>query len=91
MRQKKYYHISAKTENIPQLDSLSDSELETLMDKDDSRQLMHITYGLLLQAKDGNGKTLFKDELYQFLYRREDEYDAALIKHIGRHLKALGL
>lgn len=88
---KKYYHISAKTENIPQLDSLSDSELETLMDKDDSRQLMHITYGLLLQAKDGNGKTLFKDELYQFLYRREDEYDAALIKHIGRHLKALGL
>jgi hypothetical protein len=88
---KKYYYIDAKTENIPQLSSLSDYELESLMDKDDSRQFMHITYGLLLQAKDGNGKTLFKDELYEFLYRYENEYNAALINHIGRHLKALGL
>jgi len=88
---KKYYHIGAKTENIPQLGSLSDSELVSLMDKDDSRQLMHITYGLLLQAKDGNGKTLFKDEFYEFLYRYENQYNAALIKHIGRHIKALGM
>lgn len=88
---KKYYHISAKVENIPALDTLKDSELPDLMNKDDSRQLMHITYGLILQAKDENGNSLFKDELYSFLYEHEDEYVEALKRHIGRHLEGLGL
>ena len=88
---KKYYHIGAKVENIPALDDLKDSELPELMNKDDSRQVMHITYGLILQAKDENGNTLFKDEFYSALYEHEVEYTEALKKHIGRHLKTLGL
>lgn len=88
---KKYYHIGAKTENIPALEGLKDAELPDLMNKDDSRQVLHITYGLILQAKDENGKSLFKDELYSVLYEYEEEYAGALKKHIGRHLKGLGL
>jgi len=88
---KKYYHIGAKVENIPALDELKDSELPELMNKDDSRQVLHITYGLILQAKDANGKSLFKDELYSVLYEYEEEYREALKKHIGRHLKLLGI
>lgn len=88
---KKYYHISGNPENIPALDQLEDAALPDLLNKDDSRQLMHITYGLLLQAKDNNGKPLFKDELYAFLYQYEDEYAKALKKHIGRHLSTLGV
>jgi len=88
---KKYYHIGAKVENIPPLDSLKDSELPDLMNRDDSRQVMHITYGLILQARDESGKSLFKDELYRVLFEYEEEYNQALKKHIGRHLEALGL
>lgn len=88
---KKYYHISAKPENIPSLDRLSDTELVRLMDEDDSRQVMHITYGLLLQAKDINGGSLFRDEFYSVLHAHEEEYMDRLKKHIGRHLEGLGI
>ncbi len=88
---RKYYHISAKPENITALDRIKDSELAGLMDKEDSRQVMHITYGLILLAKDKNGKSLFRDELYEVLHKNENEYTEALKKHIGKHLQSLGL
>jgi hypothetical protein len=88
---KKYYHISGKPENIPSLSQLKDSELVGLMDRDDSRQVMHITYGLLLKAKDDSGKALFRDEIYATLNTYEKDYRGVLKKHIGRHLEALGL
>lgn len=88
---KKYYHIKADVKNIPPLDSLSDSELPGLMNKDDSRQVLHITYGLLLQAKDDNDKFLFRDEMFKVLHTYEKEYKEALMRHIGRHLEFLGL
>ncbi|NLN64900.1 MAG: hypothetical protein GX144_05750, partial [Clostridiaceae bacterium] len=68
-----------------------DSELVGLMDRDDSRQVMHITYGLLLKAKDDSGKALFRDEIYATLNTYEKDYRDVLKKHIGRHLEALGL
>ncbi len=86
---KKYYHIGADTNKIPQLNQLKDEELPGLMDKDDSRQVLHITYGLILQAKKENGEYLFRDRIYDLLNTYEDAYYDALIKHIGRHIKAL--
>ena len=88
---KKYYHISAKPENIPSLEQLKHAELVRLMDEDDSRQVMHITYGLQLQAKDGGGGSLFREEFYSALHIYENEYMDRLKKHIGRHLEGLGL
>ncbi|NLW55525.1 MAG: hypothetical protein GX050_02695 [Firmicutes bacterium] len=87
---KKYYVISGDPERIPALSSLSDAELPELMEKDDSRQLIHITYGLLLQAKDENGQSLFRDRIYQCLHQNEDLYAEFLKKHIGKHLELLG-
>jgi tagaturonate epimerase len=86
---KKYYHISADTAKIPDIKGLSDRELAVLMEKDDSRQLLHITYGLILQAEENNGSYTFRDEIYNTLRTYEDEYCDALVKHIGRHLDAL--
>lgn len=88
---KKYYHISADVKNIPPLDSLTDSELPGLMNKVDSRQVMHITYGLLLTAKNEKGESLFRDEMFKVLHTYEAEYKEALMKHIGKHLKSLGI
>jgi hypothetical protein len=88
---RKYYHISADPANIPDIDKLSDSELPGLMDMIDSRQVLHITYGLLLLAKNDDGTNQFKDEIYDTLVKNENEYAAALVRHIGRHLSELGI
>lgn len=87
---KKYYHIGADVNKIPNIDNMKDSELPGLMCMDDSRQVIHITYGLILQAKKPDGKYLFKDRIYGFLNTYEEEYSSMLHKHIKRHLYELG-
>jgi hypothetical protein len=87
---KKYYHISADPNKIPNVYKLSDSELKDLMDLNDARQVIHITYGLILQAKDEKGNYLFKNKIFNCLHKNEDLYAHFLQKHIGNHLKKLG-
>jgi hypothetical protein len=88
---RQYYHISADLARIPDLADLSDAELPGLMDRDESRQLIHITYGLLLKARTADGTNRFRSRIYQTLARYEDDYMAALEHHIGRHLSTLGV
>jgi hypothetical protein len=88
---KKYYHISAKPENIPALDKLADKDLPGLMELNDARQVLHITYGLILLAKNTDGTSIFRDDIYRLLNRYEAEYYSALQKHLGRHLSMLGI
>ncbi|WP_010277275.1 tagaturonate epimerase family protein [Paenibacillus senegalensis] len=85
-----YYHVTTDFDAITPLSEVSDGELAEYMNEDNARQLIHITYGLLLQAKDGEGNSLFRDELMDTLQKHEREYDQALIRHIGRHLELLG-
>lgn len=87
---KKYYHIKARTENILDIDTLDDTNLPGLMDNDDSRQILHITYGMILKETDSNGGSVLKNEIYKTLYEHEDSYIDYLIRHIGNHFKALG-
>ncbi|WP_407270866.1 tagaturonate epimerase family protein [Radiobacillus sp. PE A8.2] len=86
-----YYHITADFDSIASLDNVSDQELPNYMDQDAARQLIHITYGILLTAKDENGAFLFKDEFYQTLNDHEEVYRDALVKHIGKHADLLNL
>jgi tagaturonate epimerase len=88
---KKYYHIGAKLENIPNIEKLRDNELPGLMDLNDSRQVLHITYGLILLAKNSYGTSVFRDEIYLLLNKYESEYYNTLEKHIGKHLSTLGI
>ena len=88
---KKYYHVSADVNNIPDIDNLKNEELPSLMDMDDSRQVLHITYGLILLSQNPDGSAAFRDEIYSALHTFENEYYKALEKHIGRHLKELGI
>ena len=88
---KQYYHIGADPERIAPLDAVSDERLPKFLEVDDARQVLHITYGLILQARDQNGFPLFRDEIYALLDAYESEYGDALQKHIGRHLHGLGV
>jgi len=85
---KKYYHITENVDNIPDYDAMPDNELPNLLDLNDSRQVLHVTYGLILQAENG---ILFKDAIYELLNTYEEDYYNALYTHIGKHLNKLGL
>jgi len=90
---RKYYHVTTNLGNIPDVDSLSDEELPKLFENNDSRQLIHITYGLILTKKNpGGGDTFtFRDKLYGLWQKHEDLYNQALFRHIGKHLDLLGV
>ncbi|MCS7458626.1 tagaturonate epimerase family protein [Paenibacillus doosanensis] len=86
-----YYHVTTDLSKIAPLDQVADADLaDTYMNEDNARQLIHITYGILLQAKDAEGKSLFKDEFYSTLSDQEEAFEQSLISHIGKHLDLLG-
>lgn len=87
---KKYYHIFTSPEMVPRAETLDDSQLPDLMDIEEARQALHVTYGIILQAREDEGKWLFRDEFFDTLDKNEDEYYKALEKHIGKHLSLLG-
>ena len=88
---RKYYHVTTDLSKIPALDSLADAELPKLFENNDSRQLIHITYGLILTRQNPDGSFAFRDKLYQIWRRHEDLYAQALERHIGKHLDLLGV
>ena len=86
---RKYYHVTTDISKIPPLDSLSDTRLPELMEDSNARQLLHITYGLILTAENEAGEMYLRRELYDLLDRCGEDYAALLDGHIGRHLQAL--
>jgi hypothetical protein len=70
----KLYHGTIDLIGIPNLQELKDQELSSLLDQEDPRQLLHITFGYVLHAKDEDGKNLFRDPLYRTLTQYEEEY-----------------
>lgn len=86
----KYYHITADFSKVRPLAETPDAELPEYMNEDNARQLIHITYGILLTAKAADGSSLFRDECYATLREHESAYEQSLIAHIGKHLELLG-
>ncbi|MDL2257677.1 tagaturonate epimerase family protein [Eubacteriales bacterium OttesenSCG-928-K08] len=86
---KKYYHVTTDLSRIPALDTLTDAQLPGLFDQNDARQLIHITYGIILTEKNADGSLRFHDRLYDLWNKYADDYAALLEAHIGRHLELL--
>ena len=87
---RKYYHVTTDISAIPDISKLTDAQLPELFNDNNARQLIHITYGLILKAQDANGIYRFKTRLYKFWREHSEEYAQALEAHIGRHLEKLG-
>lgn len=85
------YQVTTDLSKIPELSFVPDEGLEELLDSDDCRQLIHITYGSVLQVKDSGGNYLFRDRLMGVLDRNEEDYYEALRKHFVKHLQEFGL
>ncbi|MFH0993324.1 MAG: tagaturonate epimerase family protein [bacterium] len=86
---KKFYHVTTDLSRIPALMELSDADLPGLFTQNDARQLIHITYGFILNAKNADGSSRFKDRLYRLWRNHDVEYSDALYGHIGKHLSLL--
>jgi len=85
----KFYHVTTDLKKIPDAATLPDAALERMLNEEDARQLLHITYGYILTDKDAQGAPLFRERLYQLWDENEDAYADVLIKHIGHHVKTL--
>jgi hypothetical protein len=81
----KLYHITADISKIPNVDEMYDEDLAKLMDMNEARQLLHITYGPILNDK--SIRPLFFAAMHQF----ENEYMEKLKKHFEKHLSLLGV
>lgn len=80
---RRYYHVSTELSMVPDVSSMADAQLPSLLDQSAGRQLLHITYGKIL------GCPGFRTRLYR-LWRSEREAYASLLEaHIGRHLALL--
>ena len=85
------YHVTTNLKSIPDVDEIPDENLEKLFDDNDTRQLIHITYGSILQAKDKDGKYIFRDKLTKILDENEEDYFELLDRHLSKHMSAFGL
>ena len=85
------YRMRTDLTGTPQLEDLPDQKLPTLLDHDGIRQLLHISYGHLLNAKNEAGTSLFRDQLYHTLTQFEEDYWSLVEKQTDKYLSGLGV
>ncbi|MDO4269510.1 MAG: tagaturonate epimerase family protein [Eubacteriales bacterium] len=79
------YHVSAKTEAIPDVERVPDELLPRLFEDDNARQLIHITYGYILRHP------VFGPMLRALWKKEQRRYDELVEYHITRHLEGLSV
>jgi hypothetical protein len=81
------YHVSAELANVPtplsphsrgKADALSDADLPGLLEQFDARQVLHVTFGSVLDR--------FGGRLLAALREHEETYYTLLDSHFRRHL-----
>ncbi len=83
---KKTYHISGRPDNVPESESLEDHQLKDLLDDNDARQVLHVTYGSVLSSDSAKSKYL-NEKLMKCLAENETLYEQNLVSHFERHLQ----
>lgn len=87
----KYYHITPDIDDIEPINDIEKTKYQDYLENDNARQVLHVSYGLLLTAKNEKGEYLFKKDIYDMLEEYEEEYYQLLNKHIGYHLELLNI
>ena len=72
------YHVSAELREVPTPGALSDCDLPGLFEGFDARQVLHVTFGSVLDR--------FGDRLLSTLETHEEVYAELLERHFCRHL-----
>jgi hypothetical protein len=81
------YHVSARLERAPRAEEVAGDGLVSLLEQFDARQILHVTFGSVLNAADGSGRPRFRDALFALLHAHPEAYARNLEAHLGRHLR----
>jgi hypothetical protein len=73
------YHVSAEADKVPAPEALADEELAGVLDLFDGREVLHVTFGSVLDQ--------FGDRLLATLDAHEEAHYAALEMHFEKHLR----
>ena len=77
------YHVSAQVERVPPPETLPDADLPGLLDQFDAREVLHVTFGSVLDR--------YGERLRATLEAHEEAHYAALEAHFRRHLAPFGV
>lgn len=80
----KLYHITPDLSRIPDPTGVPDEDLPGYLQRPESRQLLHVSYGGLLNDPDTGPR------LFRFLADREELHYGCVGDHIRRHIERLG-
>jgi len=80
---KTLYHISTTLEQVPDIDDMDEEDYPSLLNNEHARQLLHITYGAILNTPS------IRPLLFEALHRNEEFYHAQLRTHFEKHLDSL--
>jgi hypothetical protein len=75
---RKTYFLDAKLSKMPGGESVNDENLPVFLEQFDSRQVLHVTFGSILDD--------FNPEFAEFISAHESEYERVLERHFSRHL-----
>jgi hypothetical protein len=75
---RKTYYLDAKVENVPAVNDMTATELAALLDHFDTRQVLHVTFGSVLDR--------YGADIRGYIDTHESEYMAGLARHFERHL-----
>ena len=76
------YHVSAQLSKVPAAENLASSDLPDLLEQFDARQVLHVTFGSVLDR--------FGGRLKGALRAHEEVHYAALAAHFEKHLAPFG-
>jgi len=89
--ERRTYHVSGELDRVPAADTLDDRTLTMLLDDEDARQVLHVTFGRVLTERGLDGKPLFKDRIMACLEDNEDVHFGNLVTHFRRHTEPFNL
>jgi tagaturonate epimerase len=78
------YHVSAEVSKAPDAAELSDDKLMTLLDDFHAREILHVTFGSVLNHPD------FCEPFFAALRGEEEVYYGMLETHFGKHFAPFG-
>ncbi|HEY8745369.1 MAG TPA: tagaturonate epimerase family protein [Chloroflexota bacterium] len=81
------YHLSARLDRAPEPATLADRNLPLLLEQNDARQILHVTFGSVLTARNADGSRRYYDPLMHALRLHSAAYAADLCAHFVRHVR----
>jgi len=81
------YHVSARLDRAPDADVVSEKEISSLLEQFDAREILHVTFGSVLNAREADGQPRFRDAFFRILRSNPEVYAGHLEAHFVRHLR----